>query len=166
MRLLVGYLDSLRDAAVSPELEQSVVAHVHDLLAVSLGATPDGLELARTRGVRAARLHAIKKDVVERLDCELSINAVAARHRLTPRYVQMLFEQEGTTFTAFVREQRLVRARAMLVSPRFDHLRIGEIAFELGFGDLSYFIRVFSQRFGMSPGEAREGATESHRTVA
>jgi AraC-like DNA-binding protein len=67
----------------------------------------------------------------------------------------MLFEQDGTSFTAFVREQRLLRARAMLVSPRFDHKRIGEIAYEVGFNDLSYFNRTFVQRFGMTPGEAR-----------
>jgi len=57
-----------------------------------------------------------------------------------------------------VREQRLLRARAMLVSPRFDHMRIGEIAFEVGFGDLSHFIRMFTRRFAMSPGDARASA--------
>src|SRR5207237_9837531 len=31
MRLLVGYLDALKDSAVPPGLEQSVAAHVHDL---------------------------------------------------------------------------------------------------------------------------------------
>jgi AraC-like DNA-binding protein len=157
MQLLVGYLDVLKDAPIPRGLEQSVVSHVHDLLAVALGATSDGLEIALRRGVRAARLRAIKKDAIGNLDGKLSIGAVAARHRLTPRYVQMLFEEDGTTFTAFVREQRLLRARAMLASPRFDHLQIGEIAFDVGFGDLSYFIRIFSRRFGMSPGEAREG---------
>src|SRR5437016_5781406 len=155
MQLLVSYLDALKDAVVAPELELAVVGHVHDLLAVTLGAAPDGVELARTRGVRAARLCAVKKDVIRNLDGKLSISAVAARHRLTPRTVQMLFEDSGTTFTAFVREQRLLRAGAMLVSPRFDHMRIGEIAFDVGFGDLSYFTRAFSRRFGRPPGEAR-----------
>ncbi|HTK80496.1 MAG TPA: AraC family transcriptional regulator [Rhizomicrobium sp.] len=155
MQLLVSYLDVLKETGIPPVLQQSVVTHVHDLLAVTLGATKDGVELARTRGVRAARLHAIKKDVMRRLDGNLSIGAIAAQHRLTPRQVQRLFEDTGTTFTVFVREQRLLRARAMLTSPRFDHRRIGEIAFEVGFNDLSYFIRAFVRRFGMTPGDAR-----------
>jgi AraC-like DNA-binding protein len=157
MQLLVSYLDALKDIGVPSGGELAVAAHVHDLLTIALGATPDGAEIARTRGVRAARLQAIKRDVTRNFDGTLSIDTLAAQHRLTPRQVQRLFESEGTTFTAFLREQRLVRARAMLVSPRFDHMRIGAIAFEVGFGDLSYFIRVFTQRYGMSPGEMRAG---------
>src|SRR5262249_3907185 len=49
MQLLVSYLDGLKDIVVPPELERSVAAHVHDLLAVILGATRDGAALARTR---------------------------------------------------------------------------------------------------------------------
>ena len=159
-RLLVGYLDVLKDVAVPPELEQSVVAHACDLLAVAIGATQDGLEIAKTRGIRAARLQAIKRDVIRRLDTDLSVDAIAASHRLTARYVQMLFEDEGTTFTAFVREQRLSRARTMLVSPRFDRKRIGEIAYEVGFNDLSYFVRAFRRQFSISPSEARRNVDD------
>lgn len=157
-RLLVGYLDVLKDAAVPPELEHSVVAHAYDLLTVAIGATQDGVEIAKTRGIRAARLQAVKRDVIRRLGTDLSVDAIAAAHRLTARYVQMLFEDEGTTFTSFVREQRLSRARTMLVSPRFDHKRIGEIAYDVGFNDLSYFVRAFRRQFGVSPGEARRNA--------
>jgi AraC-like DNA-binding protein len=49
----------------------------------------------------------------------------------------------------------------MFLSPRFDHLRIGAIAFDLGFQDLSYFIRSFTRRFGMPPGEMRAGGSET-----
>jgi AraC-like DNA-binding protein len=155
MQLLVNYLDGLKDIVVPPELERSVVAHVHDLLAVILGATQDGAALARTRGVRAARLHAIKRDILKHLDGRLSVGEVAARHSLTARHLQRLFEGEGTTFTEFVREQRLLHARSMLASPRFDRMRIAEIAFEAGFSDLSYFNRQFVRRFGLSPGDLR-----------
>jgi len=157
LQLLVSYLGILKDAEIPAALQQSVAAHVHDLLAVTLGATQDGLELAKTRGIRAARLHAIKVDVIKNLLNNLSIAALAGRHRVTPRYVQMLFEDEGTTFTEFVREERLSRARAMLVSPRFDDRRISDIAYHVGFGDLSYFNRAFIRHYGMSPGNVREG---------
>ncbi|HEY2446776.1 MAG TPA: helix-turn-helix transcriptional regulator [Rhizomicrobium sp.] len=155
LQLLVGYLDALKNAIIPPELEHTIVAHVHDLIAVALGATPDGVEIANGRGVRAARLRAIKSDALKGLAGDLSLGALAARHRLTERSVQMLFEDAGTTFTAFVRDQRLERARRMLASPRFDHLRITDIALEVGFGDISYFIRAFRRRFGLSPGDAR-----------
>ena len=41
--------------------------------------------------------------------------------------------------------------------PALDYLRISEIAYEVGFNDLSYFNRAFRRRFGHSPGEARKG---------
>src|SRR6185437_11976099 len=81
------------------------------------------------------------------------------RHRLSSRYVRMLFATGGTSFSQFVREERLTRARSMLVSPRFRDRRISDIAYEVGFNDLSYFNRSFRRRFGCSPGELRDDST-------
>ena len=67
----------------------------------------------------------------------------------------MLFETEGTTFSQFVLARRLSLARRMLADPRPDHQAIAAIAYEAGFGDLSYFNRAFRRRFGMAPGEVR-----------
>jgi AraC-like DNA-binding protein len=75
--------------------------------------------------------------------------------RLSPRYIHMLFEGEGTTFSTFVREQRLLHARNMLRSPRYGGQAISSIAFAAGFGDLSHFNRSFRRRFGASPTELR-----------
>jgi AraC-like DNA-binding protein len=44
------------------------------------------------------------------LEADPSASALSARHKVSPRYIQVLFEAEGTTLTAFVLEQRLVRA--------------------------------------------------------
>jgi AraC-like DNA-binding protein len=158
LRLLAQYVEILRDdsVAASAELQSLAVAHIRDLLALALGPTRDALELARRRGVRAARLQAIKKDIFESTEGALSVDLIAARHRISPRHVQRLFEEEGTTFTEFVREQRLLRAHSMLISRRFGGRSVSTIALDAGFGDLSYFNRVFRRRFGLSPSEVRE----------
>ena len=75
---------------------------------------------------------------------------------MTTRYLQMLFESEGTTFSAFVREQRLARAFRMLTNPRFCGSKVADVALGCGFGDVSYFNRKFRARFGASPREVRE----------
>jgi AraC-like DNA-binding protein len=158
LRLLRHYLQILKDDSEmpTPELQNLMVAHIYDLVALALGATRHAAELARGRGVRAARLQAIKADIADHAsDGDLSIADIAARHRLTPRYVQRLFESEGTTFTHFVCEQRLDSACRILASRPFDHKRIGDIAFEAGFSDLSYFNRAFRRRFGSTPSELR-----------
>jgi AraC-like DNA-binding protein len=158
LRLLVRYLDVLEEKGTprTPALKRLTVTYVHDLFALALGATREATEIANGRGVRAARLQAIKRDITENLDRpDLTVDDVAAGHGITPRYVQMLFELEGTTFSEFLLVQRLDRARRMLISPRFADRTIGAIAFEVGFNDLSYFNRTFRRRFGATPSEMR-----------
>ena len=96
----------------SPGLQRTVVTHVHDLIALALGASRDGSEIAARRGLRAARLRAVKADVRANLaSAELSVSIVARRQGITPRYLHMLFEDEGSTFSQFVLGERLDLAR-------------------------------------------------------
>ena len=158
--MLRRYLNSIfaADLLNAGALRPLAVEHVQDLAALALGAGRPAQEIAFGRGVRAARLQEIKDDVLAALHDELDLPAVAARHRLSPRYVRMLFESEATSFTEFVRHERLKRARAMLLSPRFAHLHISEIAYSVGFNDLSYFNRSFRRRFDCTPGDLRASA--------
>jgi AraC-like DNA-binding protein len=161
MRLLLGYLNMIEaeDKITSPEMRRLVTAHVHDLAALACGSGRDAEELAEIRGVRAARLAAIKEDVArELLSSQLSVATVAARQGVSPRYVHMLFEMEGVTFSEFVVGQRLVRAHRMLGDPRYAGHTISAIALMVGFGDLSYFNRTFRRHFGASPSDARAAA--------
>jgi AraC-like DNA-binding protein len=89
--------------------------------------------------VRAARLQAIKAEIMASLRSDtLSIAAIAARHGISPRYVHMLFESEGTTFSEFVLGHRLASAHRMLRDPRYLSHSITAIAFACGFVDLSH----------------------------
>jgi hypothetical protein len=67
--LLTRYVRILREdpVLVTPELRHVAVTHAHDLIAMALGATRDGAEIACGRGVRAARLRAVKADILEHL---------------------------------------------------------------------------------------------------
>src|SRR5690606_34977373 len=100
-------------------LRSTLAAHVHDLIALAVGAVRDVREAAAGRGLRAAKRHAIRQDIVLSLDHPgLSVGTVARRHACTERFVQRLFEAEGTTFTAFLLAQRLERAYRRLADPR------------------------------------------------
>jgi AraC-like DNA-binding protein len=52
----------------------------------------------------------------------------AQRHGCTPRFIERLFEQEGTTFTGYVLAQRLARAHGLLSDPRRGAEKISEVA--------------------------------------
>ena len=122
LRLLTHYvrLVSRGKCAESSALDHAIATHMLDLIALSVGADRDAEAEAEERGVRAARLEAIKADISSRLsDRDLSVTAVAARHGVTPRYVHKLFETEGASFSEFVRARRLKLARRLLTDPRF-----------------------------------------------
>jgi AraC-like DNA-binding protein len=158
LRLLVRYTEALlaESAPPTPELRQLAIVHIYDLAALAMGATRDASEISSNRGLRAARLREIKSNIAATPWLQgLSVDEIAIRQGVTPRYVQMLFEHEGTTFTEFVRQARLDRAHRMLVDPRMADRSISAIAFDVGFGDLSYFNREFRRRFGQTPSDVR-----------
>ena len=157
--LLLVYAGAIADSQRlhTPELCRLAVSHIHDLIAATVGATRDGLAIAKGRGIRAARLRAIMADIAANLgDWELTAAAVAQRQRVTPRYIHKLFESEGLTFSAFVVDRRLSRAHRLLSDPRLGDRSISTVAFDVGFGDLSYFNRVFRRRYDATPSEIRQ----------
>jgi AraC-like DNA-binding protein len=162
--MLLRYVDVLLASAglERPDTLNLAVAHVHEIVSlVLLAARADGAS-DRARRPGAGRLRAIKADIVENASSrDLTMASVAARHRVTPRYVRKLFEGERTTFSEFVLQQRLARARRMLADPRCAGDTISAIAFACGFGDLSYFNRVFRRHYGATPTAVRETAREA-----
>ena len=53
------------------------------------------------------------------------------------RYIQILFSQEQTTFSDYLREQRLLLAHPLLCDPRNAARKVSDIAYSAGFGDMS-----------------------------
>jgi AraC-like DNA-binding protein len=138
------------------EMQHLMLSHIYDLTGTVMGGvTRDAAERVHG-GVRAARLHTIKQDIANLLHrSDLSVTDIAARHGCTPRYVQRLFEAEATTYTDYVLSQRIARAHRMLSDPRYAHEKISAVAYDCGFGDLSYFNRAFRRQCGVAPSDVR-----------
>jgi AraC-like DNA-binding protein len=162
LRLLEDYTGWLFNAAGSIEAQilNLSVRHIQDLVALTLGPSAGFAETARTRGLRAARLKLAKAFVVAHSHRrDISVATVAANLNVTPRYVQRLFEADGTTFSEFLTAQRLARAHRMLCELSSGQMAISTIAYDVGFGDLSYFNRCFRRRYGLTPREIRGDGT-------
>jgi len=159
LSLLTMYIGALIDdpALELPDIRRVIATQLCDLIAVTVGATRDVAGLAEGRSIRVARLRAIKSDIEAHLtDSELSIGAIARRQGISDSYIRKLFESESTSFSEFVLSRRLVQAHRLLLNRRDPGRTIASIAFECGFGDLSYFNRVFKRVYGRSPSETRE----------
>jgi AraC-like DNA-binding protein len=162
LRLLMSYAGALwnRDSlTMDPQVSRFVVDHLHDLFALTLDARGDGAELAKARGGRAAKLRAVKAAIESHIGPhEFSVEDVATEVGVSTRYVRKLLEAEGVSFSGYVAERRLERARGLLQSPRASGLTIAAIAYDVGFGDLSYFNRAFRRRFACTPSGVRSGS--------
>lgn len=160
--MLFDYAEALaREAPLPPELLRLASDHLVELAALVIAAAGEVARAARESGERAARLAAIRADIAElfRLPA-FSVDMVAARHGISARRVQKLFESAGTTFTECLLAARLEFARRRLTAPGQGRLRVSEVAFEVGFSDLSTFNRQFRRRYGASPTAVRARALE------
>ena len=166
LHLLIRYASAALDIdlPLPAELQRSMIDHIYDLVVAAIGGTRDAIALAKGRGIPAARLSAIKADILQNLlKRDLSIADVCAQHGISQRYLRMLFAGEQTTFSDFVLDRRLALARRRLGDPARLELAISAVAYQCGFGDLSYFNRVFRRHFGITPSEARAEAYRPNR---
>lgn len=152
---LRSYADFLRGATVTggePALAEHIGNSLLDLVALAIGASSDGLELANLRGLRAARLRAVLAAIDAGFsDAGFSPSSVAEKLGLSLRYVQDLLQDTGVSFVPRVTELRLQKACRMLMDHRYDRMTIGDIAEACGFTEAAYFNRCFRKRFHMSP---------------
>jgi len=160
-QLLFGYLCGMRDLDLNADRHAAAHCEEHlvDLIALALGAQGEARRLAEERGIRAARRAAVLGAIEGRSsDPGLSATAVAATLGVTARYVHLLLEETGFSFTHHLLQRRLETAAALLRDPHWRHRKIAAVAAEAGFADLSYFNRSFRRRFGATPSDIRESA--------
>ena len=156
--ILFGQNDIHRD----PELTAFVKTTLFDLVALVLGAHRDEADLAGMRGLRAARLAQILAGIKQGFsEPDFSPQTLATRTGLSPKYIQKLFHETGTSFTERVLDLRLRKAHQMLADFHNDRGRISDIAFACGFNEVSYFNRCFRRRYGETPTQARTGRGRS-----
>jgi AraC-like DNA-binding protein len=157
-RLLFGYLDGTfqLDLQESSGVSGLYETHIMDMVALALGAEGDARALAEQRGMQAVRRAAIMHEIeTASNDAALDAQVVAGRVGISARYVHVLLEETGRTFSEHLLEKRLSLAAQLLRDPRMSELKIVDIAFQVGFADLSHFNRSFRRRFGATPTDIR-----------
>jgi AraC-like DNA-binding protein len=166
MRLLTGYSAlAFRTTPVSIECARLAVSHMHDLIALAIGATRDAAEIAKTRGLRAARhvdLYARARRLIA-LRCEesdLAPGEIAHRLGVSLGLLQKVFAERGETILTHLWNERVSRAARLLSAPEAADHSITHIAFACGFTDSGHFGRVFAAHMGMAPSRWRVRARE------
>jgi len=156
-RLLEATAEEL--ARLDPDLLRPVELAVIEFLVATLAVAGGTRAKGGADGARASLLHRIMQRVETMLgDPDLSITSVAEDAGISPRYLRRLLAVQGMNFATILRQRRLERCHADLVSPLHGQLSISEIAFRWGFSDAAHFSRSFRERYGVSPREHRRAA--------
>jgi AraC-like DNA-binding protein len=101
------------------------------------------------------------EDVLHRIRTELrtelregrpTLQTIAEKLGASPRTLQRRLDAHNTTFNDLLEEVRLALAKEFLANPR---LGLKEVAYRVGYSDLTTFIRAFKRATGTTPLEYR-----------
>jgi len=83
----------------------------------------------------------------------LSLEQIAAQFYLNANYCSQLFKNvTGQTFSQYVRDRRIERAKELLAK---SAMPVSEIAASVGYDDSRYFARIFAGQVGVPPRKYR-----------
>jgi AraC-like DNA-binding protein len=106
--------------------------------------------------------------VAENLHEAFTLQELARHACLSASHLSYLFQKTlGVSFKSFLAILRIEEAKQLLVEK--PYMRITEISFEVGFGDLSHFERMFKRLVGQPPRDYRQvavGAEEPENSPA
>jgi AraC-like DNA-binding protein len=130
-----------------------------DLIAVFLAHHLDAADTVPPESRQQALMVNIRSFIERNLgDVRLSPAAIAAAHHISVRYLHRLFQPQGTTVSAWIRNRRLERCRRDLAEPALRSLPVHAVGARWGFKYASDFSRAFRAAYGMPPGEYRHHA--------
>ena len=79
----------------------------------------------------------------------VSLDTLSAHFKRSRSHISHLFKTKaGVSLRTYCNDLRLADARLLLQS---TDLNVTEVAYEVGFEDASYFIKLFRERYGVSP---------------
>lgn len=88
----------------------------------------------------------------------ISLADLCSHFNRSKSYISHMFKQQnGKTLRAYCNDLKLADAKKLLTH---TNRAITEIAFDVGFHDVSYFISLFKQKYGISPLKFRKKQTE------
>jgi AraC-like DNA-binding protein len=157
-RLLVGMVGSVAELFIdtAPPNPQALATEIVSFVALTIGSEDRGA----ATDVRNARYH-LRRRIVDFIETHLSDQTlspkrIAASSRISLSYLYSLFNDNETTVGQFVQVKRLQRAYEILVADPKGHRTISEVAYEVGFKNVSHFSRTFSRHFKIAPRDIRQ----------
>lgn len=141
-------------AGLSVHYQDRVARHLLDIVATAYALAFDAP--SSRSSVVSGRCAAVKLFIEQHLrEPDLTPCSIAARMKLSSRYLRMIFASENETVSAYILRRRLEQCARQIADPAWRGHSMTEIAFGWGFNSAPHFTRTFRDRFGIPPREYR-----------
>lgn len=152
-RLLVFQMRQILEFMQSHQLDDLEIKILEqqllNLIVLTLSA-PKEVMMSNTSSIQSVHLKRIEHYVYLNLENPaLTPKKVATACHISVRYLHKLFADLPYSFSEWVKELRLKQANHILKSK--SYVTIEEVAHKVGYGDQSYFSRIYKQYFGYTP---------------
>lgn len=102
----------------------------------------------------SANIDAMINYIKTNIHKNLSVDDVISQSSYSKSRASAIFKEEtGKTIIEYISEQKVLEAQSLLI---FSNSSILDIAVDLGYGDQSYFTKVFSKYTGITPSKFRK----------
>jgi AraC family transcriptional activator of tynA and feaB len=134
--------------------EDRIARHLLDMIATSYAIAFDAASAGSS--IVTGRHATVKLHIEQHLrDPDLNPCSIAARMKLSARYLRMIFATSNETVSAYILRRRLEECARQIADPSWRGHSMTEIAFGWGFNSAPHFTRSFRERYQMAPRDYR-----------
>ena len=109
------------------------------------------------------KIKCILKFIQENYGNEITIKDLSKASNMSEYYLMRSFKKYiGKTCTSYINDYRLNKASSMLITTEYS---IMNISMECGFNNISYFNKLFKERFNITPKEYRKKYNEIKKNI-
>ncbi len=142
--------------ASTPSVHAAAIAQrIEDFIGMVIECedTTDVGQEKRARFLLRQRISQYIRSKVE--DQDLNPREIATRLGISVSYLHRVFNEHGSTVSAYIMDQRLNLAYEKLASSSGLRATIAEVAYSTGFKNPSHFCKAFASRYNKAPSDVR-----------
>lgn len=100
----------------------------------------------------------ISQYILDNIDSSICLNSVAEAFYISPSHLSKIFKKStGINFSDFIIGKKFERAAQLLLDEK--NMEINELAEKVGYQNISYFNKLFKERYGVTPLQYRKKYT-------
>jgi len=148
-----------------PFVQDMINASLYNVLLYCAGAVRAGHEQRRSGKPAEEKRYAVieeaKQYIRNHFNRPISLSDIAEHLRLSEYYVSHIFSEEtGFTFSSYVTQLRMEHAAELLRDLKNN---VSEVAYRVGYGNQTYFGKVFYKYFNCTPSRYRSRILKARR---